>query len=175
MKRKVVRSRQAGFTLIELMMTLTIIALLASTLVYNWRTLKEKALLVQGQQAAQCLQSALIGLDAWTAENQEQTIHKLGGTESEFYTVAEDLGCRLGPTTASPNSSQVLIPIECKVVICQRGVPQRFENCSSFDVSTLSPFEEVCMELRFAVPRVSRKMIVMNSEEPIRVEPVLTP
>ncbi len=175
MNRKVARSRQAGFTLIELMMTLTIIALLASTLIYNWRTLKEKALLIQGQQAAQCLQSALIGLDTWTAENQEQTVHKLGGTEEEFYTTAEDLGCKLGPTTASPNLSQVLVPIECKVLICKRGVPQRVESCSSFDVSTLDPFEEVCMELRFAVPRVSRKMIVMSSEDPVRVEPVLTP
>lgn len=175
------KSRQKGFTLIELTITLTLITLLASALIYNWRVLKEKAAVAQGVQGAGCLQSALVGLDALSPAEQDTITHELSGTSlADFNAAAEGLGCKLGPTPGSPTAKQILVPEDCFVAICQKHFNEiihiRNEPCSTYSSHSLRPGEFACGRA-FLLQMLDSPTyrIHMSSEDPIRVERVSAP
>jgi prepilin-type N-terminal cleavage/methylation domain-containing protein len=167
------RRQEAGFTLIELMIVMSIIAVLAASIIPIWKVYKEKALVARAQQGAGCLQTTLVGLDTLSADDRTATLHGLGGSAAEFYATVEGLGCRLGPTPTDLKADPIVGPKECKVQICRDGLRIREELCLFFDETQLSPGEYVCSYYQLlSIPNVFSKQIEITDSH-IEVQTIL--
>lgn len=167
--------QESGFTLVELMIVLTVVGILTAVSIPIVGSYREKALIARGQMGANCLQTALKGMGGLSSEVQNATLRELGGSTEQFYLAAEGLGCRLGPTPTSPNAQRVLsAPGDgCVKYICVDGewleVPCDWPDNGDPGCDPIDPCPDTAMTFR--IPEVSGKQIYMTSSS-IEVQPV---
>jgi prepilin-type N-terminal cleavage/methylation domain-containing protein len=138
------QSKETGFTLIELMIVMSIVAVLAACIIPIWRVYKEKSATAQAQIAGHCLQAAGVGLSTMPVTDREAIIHQMGTSDADFHLATENLGCQTGPTPTVPDSPYQVNMKDCKILICVGKIVVRDTPCVGFDNRSLGVNERTC-------------------------------
>jgi prepilin-type N-terminal cleavage/methylation domain-containing protein len=160
------KTREKGFTLVELMVVLSIIALLVGLAIPGYEAFAAKARVTKAATAASCLRAGLTGVSDWSPERQQEVFNHLGGSTADFFEASQDLGCNIGPTlthsTVKPSLSTVRF---CLVEILHADGSITRIGCFEFSWSQLQPGDEVKgYEMSFGVPKAANAAIGLTSQ-----------
>lgn len=157
---------EKGFTLVELMIVLSIIALLVGLAIPGYEAFAAKARVAKAATAAGCLRAGLTGVSDWSPERQQAVFNRLGGSTADFYEASQDLGCNIGPTVAQATVKPSLKTVRfCLVEILHADGSITRVGCLEFSWSMVQPGDEVKgYEMSFGVPKAANAVIGLTSQ-----------
>jgi len=171
-KRMIGKNSEKGFTLVELLIVMTVILVLMGLCMVGYRPFVAKAKVTKAASAASCLRSGLTGFSEWSPQQQTAVFNGLGSAGGTFYQTAEDLGCSIGPTAFSSQLKASLSSTEICLIVIELPDGTKIKiGCISFDAATLPPGAAVVgYQMGFQVPEV-RTTSVDLTERGVSIRP----
>jgi prepilin-type N-terminal cleavage/methylation domain-containing protein len=159
----------SGFSLVELMIAISVLAILAAATLPVANMFKIRAKVAAGQQAASCLQAAFASFDPMSANAMDHFPMGIA-TTADLNQAAEALGCPIGPTSARPQAHQALVLGECGVwkkthTWFPFGWNEDHTSCTSVQLDSAAKYD---YDLKLVVPG-TQNAISISSMQPMEV------
>ncbi len=158
--RYAVSSRQAGFSLIELMVVMSVIAILAATCIPIMRTFAERARVSAGVTAGRCISNSFAAFAAASPGNTYPVVNDY----TELATVATANGCPM-PFFGNPDFNP---PVGFNSMFCYFQDPVT----GTIFIVPCDPGTTFDYRLALSVPGVTETFIEVDSIMGVRARPV---
>jgi prepilin-type N-terminal cleavage/methylation domain-containing protein len=159
------KSRERGFTLVEMMVVVAVILILIGTLVPMYKPFAARARVTKAASAANCLRAGLTGFSDWNSTKQTEVFNALGSQTADFYEVSDALGCGVGPTVDHQQMDTALItPRFCLITINRPNGTVIKIGCVELSSAQLAPGDVITdYEMSFDVPKVENARVGVTS------------